>query len=411
MGFKSVVAAVAVASTWPSAFAASQCCWSKWGDKSTCGGYPSGGSGGLCNEDFATKCTGNGDCAHVPPAPAPTPPTPPSPPTPPGPPAPPTPAPPAPPAPPLPDKQGPEYLGWLENWGPDIKWWDNNMPGNCLMGCFKAEPFLKASTPFSSINYGFAFLTKTPDPDQVGCGTKAPAGPCPVWDGENVYLGKAAMQGSIAVNSATNVDEVSPSIVGIAEVVRMARMHPSGPKRAKITLGGWSDYARLGSAENGVKAAKLLGKLVAYTFADGVDIDMEHLTPYSGFGDEFGALIAFITQLRQEFQQISADWAKNAHARQDALKAQLSKLAPWQQKNIAAFFNTTTKYLDEVAANDAPHLEISWPTRFNAFLPADNVWNYLMPDSPKPLPNETFDSDREGDKMWPQLGKIIDTVN
>merc|ERR1719316_1579278 len=370
MGFKSVVAAVAVASTWPSAFAASQCCWSKWGDKSTCGGYPSGGSGGLCNEDFATKCTGNGDCAHVPPAPAPTPPTPPSPPTPPGPPAPPTPAPPAPPtppappappAPPLPDKQGPEYLGWLENWGPDIKWWDNNMPGNCLMGCFKAEPFLKATTPFSSINYGFAFLTKTPNPDQVGCGTKSPAGACPVWDGENIYLGKAAMQGSIAVNSATTIEDASPSIVGIAEVVRMARMHPSGPKRAKITLGGWSDYARIGSPENGVKLGKLMAKFVAYTFADGVDFDMEHLTPYATMGDEWGGLVAFISTLRSEFNDnVSKNWVANANARKSALAAQFQKLEPWQKKTVAAFYTTSGKYLDEVAKNGAPHLEISW---------------------------------------------------
>merc|ERR1719359_1423560 len=106
------------------------------------------------------------------------------------------------------------------------------------------------------------------------------------------------MQGSIAVNSETDIDAASPSILAIADVVRMGRMHPSGPKRVKITLGGWSDYARLGTAANGVKAAKLAAKLVAYTFADGIDIDMEHLTPYSGLDDEFGALIAFITALR-----------------------------------------------------------------------------------------------------------------
>ena len=120
-----------------------------------------------------------------------------------------------------------ELLGWLENWGPDIKWWDNNMPGNCLMGCFSAAPYLEKITPYSSVNYGFSFLTKLPDPDQVGCGTDKPAGPCPAWDGENVYLAKASMQGSIAVSSSTTIEEASPSIVAIAEVVRMARMHVS----------------------------------------------------------------------------------------------------------------------------------------------------------------------------------------
>ena len=29
----------------------------------------------------------------------------------------------------MPEKGPLELLGWLENWGPDIKWWDNNMPG------------------------------------------------------------------------------------------------------------------------------------------------------------------------------------------------------------------------------------------------------------------------------------------
>jgi len=141
-----------------------------------------------------------------------------------------------------------ELLGYLENWGPDIKWWDENMPGNCLMGCFKAQPLIEQIAPYSSINYGFAFLTTTPDPDQDGCGTTPPAGPCPVWDGNNIYLAKAAMQGSIAVNEATTIEEASPSIVAIAEVVRMANMHPNGPKRTKITLGGWSDFARMSTA-------------------------------------------------------------------------------------------------------------------------------------------------------------------
>jgi len=285
------------------------------------------------------------------------------------------------------------------------------MPGNCLMGCVNPEPFLDQIAPYSTINYGFAFLTKTPNPDQVGCGSVTPAGQCPEWDGQNVYLGKAAMQGSIAVSSATTIEEASPSIVAIADVVRMARMHPTGPKRTKITLGGWSDYARIGSAENGVALAKLMAKFVAYTFADGVDIDMEHLTPYSGYSDEFGGLIAFITQLREEFDQVSKNWAKNAQARSAALASQLEKLQPWQRKTVEAWFNTSINHLKEVAANPAPHLEISWVTRFNAFLPKDNVWNYLMPDSPVPNATSHFETDNEGLKFWPQVAHITDTVN
>ena len=277
------------------------------------------------------------------------------------------------------------------------------------MGCFSAAPYLEKITPYSSVNYGFSFLTKLPDPDQVGCGTDKPAGPCPAWDGENVYLAKASMQGSIAVSSSTTIEEASPSIVAIAEVVRMARMHPSGPKRAKITLGGWSDYARLDNAANGAKAAKLMAKLVAYTFADGVDIDMEHLTPYATMGDEFGAFISFVTTLRSEFTTVAANWVSTATARQTAMAAAVGKLEPWQQKEVAAFYNTSHNYLNEVIANGPPHLEISWTTRFNAFLPPDDVWNYLLPDSPKP--NKTYETDNEGQKLWPQVGGFIDTVN
>ena len=76
-----------------------RCCWSKWGDKSTCGGYPASGHGGLCSTDWFKHCTGAGSCPAQP-VPPPTPPAPPSPPSPPTPPAPPS--PPSPPAPPSP---------------------------------------------------------------------------------------------------------------------------------------------------------------------------------------------------------------------------------------------------------------------------------------------------------------------
>lgn len=268
---------------------------------------------------------------------------------------------------------------------------------------------MRATAPYSSINYGFALLGRAPDPAQVGCGTREPRGPCPVWDGQNIYLAAATKANSVAVNAQTNINQVTSSIIGIADVVRMAKMHPAGPKRAKITLGGWSDYARLGSAENGVKAAKLAGKLVAYTFADGIDIDMEHLTPFSGLDDEFGALIAFISQLRLEFDTISKNWATTAQARIKALTAQFHQKCGRCSAATRAWYTTNIKHLQEVAALPAPHLEISWTTRFNAFLPKDDKWNYLMPDSAKP--DVPFATDNEGLDFWPQVAHIVDTVN
>merc|ERR1719159_1542590 len=222
-----------------------QCCWSNWGDASSCGGYPSGGSGGLCSTDWSKACSAVGDCPATPaPTPAPVPPGPVPAPTPPVPVPPPTPVPVPPPTPR--GARGVELLGYLENWGPAVKWWDENMPGHCLMGCFKESELLNIMKDYSSLNYGFSLLTQKTDPDQDGCTGYSPgkdtppAGPCPEWDGKNIYLAKASMQDSIAVNLGTTIDKPTSSIVAITEAVRMGRMHPDGPKRVKIVLGGWS---------------------------------------------------------------------------------------------------------------------------------------------------------------------------
>jgi len=304
-----------------------------------------------------------------------------------------------------------ELLGYLENWGPDIKWWDENMPGNCLMGCFLPGPLIEQIAPYSSINYGFAFLTTTPDPDQDGCGTTPPAGPCPEWDGNNIYLAKAAMQGSIAVSASTTVEEASPSIVAIGEVVRMANMHPAGPKRTKITLGGWSDFARMGTPEKGAKAAKLMAKLVAYTFAAGVDIDMEHLSPFTNEfpgSDEFAALISFITELRSSLDEVATNWYDTAKARRTAMNNTYNALESWKKTNVKDFYESNIRYLGEVIEQPVPYLEISWCTRFNAFLPEGDVWNYLLPDSGRMTKN--FESDNEGKKIWPSIGDKVDSI-
>merc|ERR1712193_378496 len=230
---------------------------------------------------------------------------------------------PTPPTPPRGDR-GVELLGYLENWGPAIKWWDENMPGHCLMGCFKEPELLKIMKDYSSLNYGFSLLTQNTDPDQDGCTGYSPgkdtppAGPCPEWDGNNIYLAKASKQDAIAVNMQTTIEKPTSSIVAITEVVRMGRMHPDGPKRVKIVLGGWSDYARISSVENGEKLAKIMAKFVAHTFADGVDLDLEHLTPFNRMGDEFDGLAAFINSLRTELDGVAANWASNAAAKKAA---------------------------------------------------------------------------------------------
>jgi len=147
----------------------------------------------------------------------------------------------------------------------------------------------------------------------------------------------------------------------------------------------------------------------AYTFADGVDIDMEHLRPYSRLGDEFGALIAFITQLRAEFDQIERDWTKTVNARINYLTKQYHQKCGSCPAAARTWYLTNINHLKEVAEHPAPHLEISWTTRFNAFLPPDDVWNYLMPDSARP--DVPFETDNEGKDFYPQVAHIVDTVN
>merc|ERR1719247_2662112 len=97
-----MVRSVLVASLITSALAGPTCCWSKWGDASSCGTYPQGGTGGLCNTDPSKACSNNADCPDSP-APAPTPPPAPTPTPSPTPSPTPTPSPPGPPSPPDPD--------------------------------------------------------------------------------------------------------------------------------------------------------------------------------------------------------------------------------------------------------------------------------------------------------------------
>jgi hypothetical protein len=284
-----------------------------------------------------------------------------------------------------------------------------------LMGCFKESELLNIMKDYSSLNYGFSLLTQNTDPDQDGCTgyspgkDSPPAGPCPEWDGNNIYLAKASKQDAIAVNMNTDIAKPTSSIVAITEAVRMGRMHPDGPKRVKIVLGGWSDYARISSVANGQKLAKIMAKFVAHTFADGVDLDLEHLTPYNRMGDEFNALAAFIKAMRSELNDVEANWASNAAAKKAAMEAEYNSLEDWKKQNVKNYYTTNFNYLDEVAANPVPKLEISWTTRFNAFLPDDNPWNYLV-DGTTP-PEQNYETDNEGKEIWPLVGDDIDTVN
>merc|ERR1711907_662131 len=142
---------------------------------------------------------------------------------------------------------------------------------------------------------------------------------------------------------------------------------------------------------------------------DGVDLDLEHLTPYQRMGDEFNGLAAFIKAMRSELDDVAKNWASNAAAKKAAMQAEYDSLEDWKKQNVKNYYETNFNYLDEVAANPVPRLEISWTTRFNAFLPEDNPWNYLVDGSVPPEDN--YETDNEGKILWPLAGQYIDTVN
>jgi len=309
-------------------------------------------------------------------------------------------------------ERGQQLVGYWENWV-DENWWDTNIPGNCFVGCAKAAPFFDRSEPHSVVNYGFTFLTQNPDPKQITCDKSAEK--CPVWTADGLYAASFDKSGakSLVVTPTSNIHSIDnhPSLVSISEVCRLARQGPHGPKRCLVSLGGWSDWARIGSESNAQLLGSMAANMIALTFADGIDLDFEHLTEFDGLdspNSEFKAFTTFVNTLRQELNKITNDvWVSNAQARYQDLESAYNAL-PALQKSQTPYYTTNMKYMQDLQANGVPYLEISWTTRFNAFLNKTSPFNYLDPSSPTPPP---FATDNEGTLIWPEAGKSIDTVN
>lgn len=149
-------------------------------------------------------------------------------------------------------------------------------------------------------------LTENPNPDQVDCGTPPSATQCPLWDQQALYVAAKGKQGSTIVDeTTTSATSLTPGVVSISEVCRLARQGPYPyPRRCKVSVGGWSDWARIGSADAATKLAELVGKLVLYTFADGVDLDFEHLSEFEPLSDEMALYAAFVTALRTQLDTV-----------------------------------------------------------------------------------------------------------
>ena len=297
-----------------------------------------------------------------------------------------------------------ELLGYYENWN-TVKWWDNDIPGNCAMGCAVPQAFMEQLAPYSSLNYGFTFLVETPNPDQVACTT---ASTCPLWDGGGIYIAAKSKSGATVVDASTTAADLTPGLVGVGEACCLARMAPSsGPHRCKISLGGWSDWARLGSAAAAKQVAALASKMVL------------QLRRRRRLGLRAPHALRRAVRRRDGCLRHARHRARAAPptrrrggARRSTRAAKLTTMnasvPPWQKRD---YYTTNLKYLAELKANGAPTLELSYTTRFNAFLPDPTAdpWNYLLPTSP--VPNATFATDNEGGKLWAKIGSAVDSVN
>jgi len=302
-------------------------------------------------------------------------------------------------------QRGTQLVGYWQDWV-NVKWWDNNIPGNCLMGCAVPQPFFQRTTSFNSINHGFAFLTENPNPDQVNCSAAAS---CPIWDGRAIFMARASMQGSEIVTDSTTVSSYTPGLVTIGEVCRLSRQHPDGPKRCLISFGGWSDWSRIGSPDNGKRLAALLAKMVELTFADGIDFDFEHMEEYTRlYGvDEYANYASMVAELSVQLVAVSQNRVATANARIAQLQKEYDALEQWQKPN-AHYFPTNIQYLRELISNPLSVLEMSYTTRFNAFIDPSAPLNYLDPGSPVPPP---FLTDNEGAKVFNNTAVHFDTVN
>lgn len=247
-------------------------------------------------------------------------------------------------------------VGYWENWK-NVKWWDNKAPGNCQSGCIDdtLESFIE---PYTQVNYSFVTLIQQTAPAQVACPI------CPIWDG-NLYINTKP----IKFNDSTN-----GPMYALENFV--TRVQAEG-KKAFISVGGWSDWARIDNDTNAETLATALEQLLKETNADGIDFDFEHLSTYL---------------------------SKNGKATDFDLFAEM--------------INALSKNLK--AANVAA--KISYTTRFNAFGPKEKDPAPYASNLPKTKPctvatdgtNRSlcyFASDNEGAYLWPKIKNSVDYVN
>jgi hypothetical protein len=314
----------------------------------------------------------------------------------------------------------------------DVILWDEGVPGFCAARCLKEEELRSRLIGHAAIVVANVMLSRSPTADQRVC---EEAHACPVWDGRGLYLQSfwpnpppfyllvtddmpAPYDPLSCCSSMNEYIGKSPGLVSIRETCRIAHQieDVGGRKRCIISLGGWGDWAAIGTEENARRIARLLARLVRYTFADGVDLNFDHLSLMAhieGREEEHALLAVLAGELRARLDEVSSQ--VYVDAAQDYFWFNRTLLSLQQSEAAAAgaepagsrYLAANMAHMQVVLASGVPRrVSISWTTRINAFVPDSAHANYAAlvvdgPEAQQPQESQEGKGEEEGEATSP----------
>ena len=285
--------------------------------------------------------------------------------------------------------------GYIENWN-DVEW--SGKGDLCEGGCFIPSSFIQVTAPFTSINYAFILTSENwysgYDPSQLCSGfNQCGSDPfktgsdkaCPdinaLWpssSGAQALYWIPRCRGSDVfspvIDANTTLTNPTPILFSIQDACRMAHQHPSGSKTFQISFGGWSDgsFFQTGYAK---QLATLMVNLVLFSFADGLDLDFEHITQLrdqTGYrtqeqrNQQISFIQELVSEIRSQFDSITTQQIqqniKDFIQWIDQNKSKLSELQYVSHK-------THLRSLCVIP----PKFTITYTARFNAFIPDSSL--------------------------------------
>lgn len=302
-------------------------------------------------------------------------------------------------------------IGYWESWE-NVVWWDSTVPGNCAAGCAQSDTFLQMIQPYDVINWAFVLASENwysgYDPTG-GCSKYNTCGgaSCPYCSDDNTWpapdgdlsLRIAPKCRGPSIATAITFGDTTPSSTAIAirECVRLA--HSVG-KKINLSIGGWSDCIKI---VDGSKLITLIADLVGFTFVDGVDIDIEHLsmttadqppwitTPNcKATNPNLAPFADFINGLRQQLDILKGNW-----------KTYISTAQAWLETVKSAYPVYYTNNVSFLSSLSVPDLQISFTTRFNSFVCDSQTLGFP----------QSYITDGEGVMLWPMMKNSVGYVN